>query len=90
MIELSLVCTNSSPILRPKMSDAVKMIEGNMAVQVPLLIGPEHNDEDPHQVQEEGTSSFTDRWTNTYVGVPSDHSGEIEEIPLVDRISKTI
>lgn len=87
MLDLSLVCTNSSPVLRPKMSDAVKMLEGRMVVQVPILKGAEHNDEEPSQ---EGDISFNDRWTDTSVRAPSDHSGEIEEIPLADQVAETI
>ncbi|KAK2986545.1 hypothetical protein RJ640_004295 [Escallonia rubra] len=37
MLNLALLCTNSSPTLRPPMSSAVKMLEGKIPVQPPLI-----------------------------------------------------
>ncbi|CAN6444465.1 unnamed protein product [Victoria cruziana] len=36
MISVALLCTNSSPLLRPKMSTVVNMLEGREPVQAPL------------------------------------------------------
>nr|XP_043618957.1 probable LRR receptor-like serine/threonine-protein kinase At1g53430 [Erigeron canadensis] len=37
MLNLSLLCTNPSPTLRPKMSAVVQMLEGKIPVQPPLI-----------------------------------------------------
>ncbi|XP_071725938.1 probable LRR receptor-like serine/threonine-protein kinase At1g53440 [Rutidosis leptorrhynchoides] len=37
MLNLALLCTNPSPTLRPPMSSVVKMLEGKIAVQPPLV-----------------------------------------------------
>ncbi|KAJ6950017.1 LRR receptor-like serine/threonine-protein kinase [Populus alba x Populus x berolinensis] len=37
MLDLALLCTNPSPTLRPSMSSAVKMLEGQIPVQVPKV-----------------------------------------------------
>ncbi|KAJ0684386.1 putative protein kinase RLK-Pelle-DLSV family [Helianthus annuus] len=38
MLNLALLCTNPSPTLRPPMSTVVKMLEGKMAVQPPMVV----------------------------------------------------
>ena len=37
MLNLALLCTNPSPSLRPLMSSAVSMIEGQIPVQAPIV-----------------------------------------------------
>ena len=37
MLNLSLLCTNPSPTLRPSMSSVVSMLEGKIAVQAPIV-----------------------------------------------------
>ncbi|KAG6793754.1 hypothetical protein POTOM_002977 [Populus tomentosa] len=37
MLNLALLCTNPSPTLRPSMSSAVKMLEGRIPVQAPIV-----------------------------------------------------
>ncbi|KAI9403209.1 hypothetical protein POPTR_001G385400v4 [Populus trichocarpa] len=37
MLNLALLCTNPSPTLRPSMSSAVKMLEGQIPVQAPIV-----------------------------------------------------
>ncbi|KAG6793756.1 hypothetical protein POTOM_002979 [Populus tomentosa] len=37
MLNLALLCTNPSPTLRPSMSSAVKMLEGKIPVQAPIV-----------------------------------------------------
>lgn len=37
MINVSLLCTNPSPTLRPSMSSVVSMLEGKIPVQAPLI-----------------------------------------------------
>ncbi|KAG6790373.1 hypothetical protein POTOM_006526 [Populus tomentosa] len=37
MLDLALLCTNPSPTLRPSMSSAVKMVEGQIPVQAPIV-----------------------------------------------------
>ena len=37
MLNLALLCTNSSPSLRPSMSAAVSMLEGKIPVQAPVV-----------------------------------------------------
>lgn len=39
MINIALVCTNSSPLLRPTMSEAVKMLEGVIGI-TPVMSDP--------------------------------------------------
>ncbi|KAF5204354.1 Cold-responsive protein kinase [Thalictrum thalictroides] len=38
ILNISLLCTNPSPILRPAMSAVVSMIEGHIPVQAPLVV----------------------------------------------------
>ncbi|KAF5780773.1 putative protein kinase RLK-Pelle-DLSV family [Helianthus annuus] len=38
MLNLALLCTNPSPTLRPPMSSVVKMLEGKMPVQPPMVV----------------------------------------------------
>ncbi|KAJ0733568.1 putative protein kinase RLK-Pelle-DLSV family [Helianthus annuus] len=38
MLYLALLCTNASPTLRPPMSSVVKMLEGKMPVQPPMVV----------------------------------------------------
>ncbi|KAG9143373.1 hypothetical protein Leryth_022224 [Lithospermum erythrorhizon] len=45
MLNLSLLCTNPSPTLRPSMSSVVKMLEGKIPVQAPLIKRGEGNEE---------------------------------------------
>ena len=37
MLNLALLCTNPSPTLRPSMSSAVRMLEGQIPVQAPIV-----------------------------------------------------
>lgn len=37
MLSLALLCTNPSPTLRPPMSSVVKMLEGKIPVQAPII-----------------------------------------------------
>ncbi|GMN75526.1 hypothetical protein TIFTF001_056539 [Ficus carica] len=37
MLNLALLCTNPSPTLRPPMSSVVKMLEGKIPVQAPVV-----------------------------------------------------
>ncbi|XP_031257150.1 probable LRR receptor-like serine/threonine-protein kinase At1g53430 [Pistacia vera] len=37
MLNIALLCTNSSPTLRPPMSSVVSMLEGKSAVQAPII-----------------------------------------------------
>ncbi|XP_038898936.1 probable LRR receptor-like serine/threonine-protein kinase At1g53440 isoform X2 [Benincasa hispida] len=37
MIHIALLCTNPSPTLRPSMSSVVRMLEGKIAVQAPII-----------------------------------------------------
>ncbi|KAJ6423498.1 hypothetical protein OIU84_024455 [Salix udensis] len=37
MLNLALLCTNPSPTLRPLMSSAVRMLEGQIPVQAPII-----------------------------------------------------
>ncbi|KAJ6423526.1 hypothetical protein OIU84_024482 [Salix udensis] len=37
MLNLALLCTNPSPTLRPSMSSAVRMVEGQIPVQAPIV-----------------------------------------------------
>lgn len=45
MINLSLVCTNPSPTLRPSMSSVVSMLEGKLPVQAPIVKRSTSDDE---------------------------------------------
>ncbi|CAN4096958.1 unnamed protein product [Withania somnifera] len=45
MINLSLLCTNPSPTLRPSMSSVVSMLEGKLPVQAPLVKRTTSDDE---------------------------------------------
>lgn len=45
MINLSLVCTNPSPTLRPSMSSVVSMLEGKLPVQAPIIKRTTSDDE---------------------------------------------
>ena len=38
MLGMALLCTNPSPTLRPPMSYVVKMLDGKIPVQTPLLV----------------------------------------------------
>ncbi|CAA7030597.1 unnamed protein product [Microthlaspi erraticum] len=40
MIRVGLVCTNASPSLRPMMSEAVQMLEGEMEITEVIMSGP--------------------------------------------------
>ncbi|KAJ9562913.1 hypothetical protein OSB04_008073 [Centaurea solstitialis] len=46
MLDMALLCTNPSPTLRPPMSYVVKMLDGKIPVQTPLLVNevPSHLD----------------------------------------------
>lgn len=46
LLNLALLCTNPSPTLRPPMSSVVRMIEGKIAVQAPI-IKRNGSDQDP-------------------------------------------
>ncbi|KAF9666657.1 hypothetical protein SADUNF_Sadunf16G0251600 [Salix dunnii] len=37
MLNLALLCTNQSPSLRPRMSSVVRMLEGNIPVEAPII-----------------------------------------------------
>ncbi|XP_059662758.1 probable LRR receptor-like serine/threonine-protein kinase At1g53440 isoform X2 [Cornus florida] len=45
MLNLSLLCTNLSPTLRPSMSSVVSMVEGNSPIQVPIVKRSSVNDD---------------------------------------------
>ncbi|XP_059662755.1 probable LRR receptor-like serine/threonine-protein kinase At1g53430 isoform X2 [Cornus florida] len=45
MLNLSLLCTNPSPTLRPSMSSVVSMVEGNSPVQAPIVKRSSANDD---------------------------------------------
>ncbi|XP_059662764.1 probable LRR receptor-like serine/threonine-protein kinase At1g53440 [Cornus florida] len=45
MLNLSLLCTNLSPTLRPSMSSVVNMVEGNSPVQAPIVKRSSANDD---------------------------------------------
>ncbi|KAK4728031.1 hypothetical protein R3W88_032948 [Solanum pinnatisectum] len=45
MINLSLLCTNPSPTLRPSMSSVVSMLEGKLPVQAPIIKRTTSDDE---------------------------------------------
>ncbi|XP_059664217.1 probable LRR receptor-like serine/threonine-protein kinase At1g53430 [Cornus florida] len=45
MLNLSLLCTNPSPTLRPSMSSVVSMIEGNSPVQAPIVKRSSENED---------------------------------------------
>jgi len=43
MLSLALLCTNPSPTLRPTMSSVVKMLEGKIPIQAPIIKRSESN-----------------------------------------------
>ncbi|CAK9151734.1 unnamed protein product [Ilex paraguariensis] len=45
MLNLSLLCTNPSPTLRPSMSSVVSMLEGKSPIQAPLIKRSAFNDD---------------------------------------------
>lgn len=45
MINVSLLCTNPSPTLRPSMSSVVSMLEGKLPVQAPIIKRTTSDDE---------------------------------------------
>lgn len=72
MIKVALLCTNSSPSLRPTMSEAVKMLEGEIEVtQVfsdPDLYGHNWSISKRRDIETHGissTSDVTDQTTTT-------------------------
>lgn len=43
MLSLALLCTNPSPTLRPTMSSVVRMLEGKIPIQAPIIKRSENN-----------------------------------------------
>ncbi|MFS7984237.1 putative protein kinase RLK-Pelle-DLSV family [Helianthus anomalus] len=70
VLNLALLCTNPSPTLRPPMSTVVKMLEGKMAVQPPMVVKRGPGDPDmrfkafdliPHDCQTHVSTISADR-----------------------------
>ncbi|KAL5725879.1 hypothetical protein ACHQM5_008968 [Ranunculus cassubicifolius] len=52
MMNIAFLCTNTSPTLRPAMSSVVKMLEGQIPVQAPIVMGSSVTQESTSEVVE--------------------------------------
>ncbi|CAH8299185.1 unnamed protein product [Eruca vesicaria subsp. sativa] len=79
MIKVALICTNSSPLLRPTMSEAVQMLEGEIEItQVlsdPGLYGNDWNISKLSGIDTQGSSSTSGLTNQTATSMKSSVSG---------------